>query len=91
MAVCVRRRRDDVAALRGKAFLLIHPGFGISTAWAYQQLAKFPEALNGAAPSKNGPRGAHLAQRFGQGANAVALRHILVAYEGGQVPRQHWT
>jgi len=35
------------AALRGKAFLLIHPGFGISTAWAYQQLARFPEALRG--------------------------------------------
>src|SRR5712692_11618776 len=26
-------------ALRGAAFLLIHPGFGISTAWAYRQLA----------------------------------------------------
>ena len=34
-------------ALRGAAFLLIHPGFGISTAWAYQNLARFPEALNG--------------------------------------------
>jgi 4-diphosphocytidyl-2-C-methyl-D-erythritol kinase len=33
--------------LRGKAFLLIHPGFGIATAWAYQQLAQFPGALNG--------------------------------------------
>jgi 4-diphosphocytidyl-2-C-methyl-D-erythritol kinase len=27
--------------------LLIHPGFGISTAWAYQNLARFPSALNG--------------------------------------------
>lgn len=35
------------AALRGKAFLLIHPGFGVSTAWAYQNLARFPDALNG--------------------------------------------
>jgi 4-diphosphocytidyl-2-C-methyl-D-erythritol kinase len=34
-------------ALSGTAFLLIHPGFGISTAWAYQQLARFPTALNG--------------------------------------------
>lgn len=34
-------------ALRGTAFLLIHPGFGISTAWAYQNLARFPAALNG--------------------------------------------
>lgn len=35
------------AALRGAAFLLIHPGFGIATAWAYQELARFPAALNG--------------------------------------------
>jgi len=34
-------------ALRGAALLLIHPGFGISTAWAYQQLTRFPNALNG--------------------------------------------
>ena len=38
---------DDFPALQGKAFLLIHPGFGISTPWAYQDLARFPEALNG--------------------------------------------
>jgi 4-diphosphocytidyl-2-C-methyl-D-erythritol kinase len=40
---------DSFPALRGKAFLLIHPGFGISTPWAYQNLARFPEALNGKA------------------------------------------
>jgi 4-diphosphocytidyl-2-C-methyl-D-erythritol kinase len=34
-------------ALRDKALLLIHPGFGVSTAWAYQALARFPTALNG--------------------------------------------
>lgn len=34
-------------ALRGCALFLHHPGFGISTAWAYQQLARFPHALNG--------------------------------------------
>lgn len=34
-------------ALRGAYFLLVHPGFGISTAWAYQNLARFPDALNG--------------------------------------------
>ncbi len=36
-------------ALRGAAFVLIYPGFGIATAWAYQQLARFPRALNGQA------------------------------------------
>ncbi|MEW6306927.1 MAG: 4-(cytidine 5'-diphospho)-2-C-methyl-D-erythritol kinase, partial [Verrucomicrobiota bacterium] len=34
-------------ALKGLAMLLIHPGFGISTPWAYKELANFPEALNG--------------------------------------------
>jgi 4-diphosphocytidyl-2-C-methyl-D-erythritol kinase len=38
---------DFFPALRGRAFLLIHPGFGISTPWAYQNLARFPDALNG--------------------------------------------
>ncbi|MFZ0829271.1 MAG: 4-(cytidine 5'-diphospho)-2-C-methyl-D-erythritol kinase [Verrucomicrobiia bacterium] len=38
---------DDFPALHGRAFLLIHPGFGISTPWAYQNLARFPEALHG--------------------------------------------
>ncbi len=38
---------DLFPALQGKAFLLIHPGFGVSTVWAYQALARFPEALNG--------------------------------------------
>jgi 4-diphosphocytidyl-2-C-methyl-D-erythritol kinase len=36
-------------ALRGKAFFLAHPGFGISTPWSYQNLARFPQALNGRA------------------------------------------
>lgn len=35
------------AALRGAHLLLIHPGFGIATAWAYRELARHPEALGG--------------------------------------------
>jgi len=38
---------DDFPATTGAAFVLIHPGFGISTPWAYQNLARFPAALNG--------------------------------------------
>jgi 4-diphosphocytidyl-2-C-methyl-D-erythritol kinase len=38
---------DFFPAMRGTAFVLIHPGFGISTAWSYQNLARFPAALNG--------------------------------------------
>ena len=40
---------ENFPALRGRTFLLIHPGFGISTAWAYQNLARFPTTLNGKA------------------------------------------
>ena len=38
---------EPFPSLHGKAFLLIHPGFGISTPWAYQNLARFPDVLNG--------------------------------------------
>jgi 4-diphosphocytidyl-2-C-methyl-D-erythritol kinase len=38
---------DFFPALRDKVFLLIHPGFGIATAWAYENLARFPAALKG--------------------------------------------
>jgi len=41
------RPLEKFPALAGKAFLLIHPGFGVSTPWAYQNLARFPAALNG--------------------------------------------
>jgi 4-diphosphocytidyl-2-C-methyl-D-erythritol kinase len=34
-------------ALSNRAFLLVHPGVGIASAWAYQQLQRFPEAVNG--------------------------------------------
>lgn len=34
-------------ALAGHYLLLVHPGFGISTPWAYQQLARYPNALHG--------------------------------------------
>ena len=33
--------------LSGMGLLLYHPGFGISTAWAYRELGRFPAALNG--------------------------------------------
>ncbi|HWD94502.1 MAG TPA: 4-(cytidine 5'-diphospho)-2-C-methyl-D-erythritol kinase [Verrucomicrobiae bacterium] len=38
---------DFFPAMKGTAILLIHPGFGISTPWAYQNLARFPAALKG--------------------------------------------
>lgn len=36
----------ELASLDGKALLLVRPGFGISTPWAYKSLAEFPDARN---------------------------------------------
>ncbi len=38
---------DFFPALAGAWLLLVHPGFGISTPWAYEQLARFPQVLQG--------------------------------------------
>jgi 4-diphosphocytidyl-2-C-methyl-D-erythritol kinase len=38
---------ENFPALKGKAFFLVHPGFGISTPWSYQNLARFPKDQNG--------------------------------------------
>jgi 4-diphosphocytidyl-2-C-methyl-D-erythritol kinase len=43
------RTLENFPALRGRALFLAHPGFGISTPWSYQNLARFPQALNGRA------------------------------------------
>ncbi len=42
------RPLDAFPALSGFFFVLVHPGFGIPTPWAYQHLANFPAAVNGA-------------------------------------------
>jgi 4-diphosphocytidyl-2-C-methyl-D-erythritol kinase len=41
------RRLASFPALRGTWMFLVHPGFGVSTPWAYQALGAFPDALNG--------------------------------------------
>lgn len=41
------RLLEPFPALKGRAFLLAHPGFGIATPWSYQNLARFPQAQNG--------------------------------------------
>jgi 4-diphosphocytidyl-2-C-methyl-D-erythritol kinase len=38
---------EPFPALNGFHILLIHPGFGVSTPWAYKNLARFPKGLNG--------------------------------------------
>ena len=49
-------------ALKDAYFLLVYPGFGVSTPWAYKNLARFPAALNGT-PG----RAARLMQLFTKG------------------------
>jgi 4-diphosphocytidyl-2-C-methyl-D-erythritol kinase len=39
--------RPAFRALAGCGLLLVHPGFGIATAWAYKELGRFSSALNG--------------------------------------------
>lgn len=39
---------DPFACLKGLSVILVHPGFGISTPWAYKQMDNFPDAQNGA-------------------------------------------
>ncbi len=38
---------EAFGSLKGCGLILYHPGFGISTAWAYRELARYPDALNG--------------------------------------------
>jgi 4-diphosphocytidyl-2-C-methyl-D-erythritol kinase len=40
---------DFFPALQNAAMILVHPGFGIPTPWAYRQLDHFPTAQNGRA------------------------------------------
>jgi 4-diphosphocytidyl-2-C-methyl-D-erythritol kinase len=68
-------------ALRTAHILLIHPGFGISTSWAYQQLARFPQAQNGRAG-----RGEKLAALLRAGDAAVASREF---YNSLEAPALH--
>lgn len=38
---------EEFPALRGLHVVLIHPGFGVSTPWAYKNLARFPTGVQG--------------------------------------------
>ncbi len=40
---------DPFPILHGCGLLLVQPGFGVSTPWAYRELARFPNALEGRA------------------------------------------
>lgn len=67
-----------LAGLKNSAFLLVHPGFGVSTPWAYKELARFPEVLNGRAG-----RARELAQLLNGGNVSLAAQHF---YNSLEVP-----
>lgn len=67
---------DFFPALRETHIVLIHPGFGISTPWAYQQLARFPEAQRG-----RPGRAAKLAAELRAGDTAGASREFYNSLE----------
>lgn len=67
----------SLRALDGCWLLLIHPGFGISTPWAYQQLRRFPDALNG-----RPGRAARLAELLSRAPLASAATDFYNALEG---------
>jgi 4-diphosphocytidyl-2-C-methyl-D-erythritol kinase len=69
-------------ALEGSHLLLIHPGFGVPTAWAYQQLAKYPDAQNGI-PG----RAAQLAKRLSTGTLKDARSDFFNALEAPVLPK----
>lgn len=67
---------EPFAALRGLWLFLVHPGFGIPTAWAYAQLARFPTALQG-----RPGRAAELVERLRAGDLPAAVRCLYNALE----------
>jgi 4-diphosphocytidyl-2-C-methyl-D-erythritol kinase len=63
-------------ALEGLHLLLIHPGFGVSTPWAYRHLAEFPEARSG-----RPGRAAEVAKRLHSGDRAGGLAGLFNSLE----------
>lgn len=76
---------EPFEALSGRAFLLVQPGFGIATAWAYKELARFPEALNGRAG-----RAQELIAAFRAGDLRKAARHLYNSLEAPAFNKYPW-
>ena len=72
-------------ALTGCGMLLVHPGFGIATAWAYRELARFPSALNG----QHGAARA-LIELLNSGDLRAARRHFYNSLEAPALEKYPW-
>lgn len=73
---------EPFAALQGCGLILVHPGFGVPTAWAYRTLAGYPDAVNG----KPGRAAAWVA-RVRSGDRAAACRDLYNALEAPVLPK----
>ncbi len=63
-------------ALTGCALVLVRPGFGVATPWAFRELARFPEHLNG-----RPGRSAEVAQLFANGDLRAAGQNLYNSLE----------
>lgn len=72
-------------SLQGAGLVLVRPGFGISTPWAYQQLAHFPDQLNGRAG-----RAAQLAADLTDRPLATAAPGLYNSLEGPAFNKYPW-
>lgn len=73
---------EPFAALKGCGLILVHPGFGVPTAWAYRTLAGYPDAVNGRAG-----RAAQWVATVGSGDRASACRDLYNALEAPVLPK----
>lgn len=73
---------ESFPVLRGKGLVVVHPGFGVPTAWAYQTLAKYPAAVHG----RRG-RAAEAATALRQGDWEAAARGLFNSLEAPVLPK----
>ena len=73
---------EPFPCLKDRGLFLIHPGFGIPTAWVYQNMSRFPESCNG----RKG-RAVELAAHLQSGKLEGAAAHFYNALEAPVLPK----
>lgn len=73
---------EPFSVLKGKGLVVVHPGFGVPTAWAYQTLAKYPEAVRG----RRG-RATEVVEALRRGDMAAACRGLYNSLEAPVLPK----
>ncbi len=73
---------EPFQALKGSGLVLVHPGFGVPTAWAYQALAGYPDAMTG-----QPGRAAEWVATVRSGDRAAACRQLYNSLEAPVLPK----